>query len=107
MVAHSAHTPTIQLRRRSATTSAARRIALDHGLNSLIALHLVEMESRRAAITSADLLLMVVWNALAVTIRPTLWLAMMVRALSIVLASGQPGHIVLRNVMVARRHPGS
>jgi hypothetical protein len=71
MVAHSAHTPMIQLRRRSATTSAARRTALDHGMNSLSALHLVEMESRHVPIASAALLLMVALNAHAVTIRPT------------------------------------
>jgi len=76
-------------------------------MNSLGAPPLVETESRRAAITSAALLLMVAWNAHAVTIQPTPLLAMMVHALSIVLASGQPGRIVPRNVMVVRRHPGS
>jgi len=107
MAAHSAHTSTTQLRRRSATISAAHRIALEDGLISLSAPPLVETESRSAPIASAALLLMVAWNAHAVTIRLTPWLAMMVRALSIARARGQPGRIVLRNATVARRHPGS
>jgi len=71
MVVHSAHTSTTQLRRRSATISAAHRIALEDGLTSLSAPPLVEMESRRAPIASPALLLMVAWNAHAVTIQPT------------------------------------
>lgn len=107
MVANSAHKLMARLRRRSATTSAAHRIASERGRNSLIALLRVEMESRGAPITSPALLLMVAWNAHAVTIRVTPYPAMMAHALSIVLASGQPGRIVPRNVVAVRRRPGS
>ena len=71
MVVHSAHMPTIQLRRRSAMTSAAHRIVLEHGATLVPAHPLVEMESRSAPIASPALLLMVAWNAHAVTIQPT------------------------------------
>jgi hypothetical protein len=107
MVANSAQKLITRLRRRSATTSAARRIASDHGPSSLSALPRAGMASRSAPITSPALLLMAVLNAHAVTFQATLWLAMTALAPSIVPASGQPGRIAPRSAVVVRRQRGS
>jgi len=106
MVESSANGPMVQPKNRTAMTSAARWIVLEHGQSSLIAPRPVETESRRRAFTSPDLPSMVVRTALGVTIAPTLRHATSVHALSIVLASGQSGRIAARSVVEARRPPG-
>ena len=107
MVANNAHILMTRLKRRSAMTSAAQWIVLDHGASLVPAHPLVEMELRDAPISSHSQLCMVVWNAPAAMNQPTLVLATLVRAPSTVKANGQPGPIVPRSAVVVRRHHGS
>jgi len=107
MVENRAKQNTARLRRIAATSTAAKCLAKEHGLSSLIAPRHAETESRSAHFTSANLLSMVVSNATILTTAATPWNAMRAHALSIVLASGQPGGIAARSAVVVRRHPGS
>jgi hypothetical protein len=107
MVANNASTLITRLKRRSAMTSAAQWIVLDHGASLVPAHPLVEMESRDAPISLHSQLCMVVWNAPAAMNQPTLVLATLVHAPSIVKANGQPGPTVPRSAVVVRRHHGS